>query len=504
MSHSMLRNSFYSLLSWGGNALVQLISVPLIVYYLGPEGFGIYALLTGLTGYYNLLDLGLGQGVVKFVAEYLGRSDERGAIKAINTALIIQIVSGLAGLAVLNIWNNAIIEMLNIQPSRAPEASIALRISSVGFFIAMLLSTFGSALLGRQRFDTVGKVNMGFSIGTTVFVIAALVSGGTLVHAIAVTLVVSIVQYVFLIRLVHRHFTQFRFEFRSDWKTIREMVAYSGYLFVMRISSFLNNYFVRFIIGVLWGPQAVAYFVVPLKLVTAVQGGLGSIAGVLFPHASDLSARGELGELQRVYVKSSRYMLAVSAPLFLTSAFFAPAIMTVWMGEEFAVSSWLILVFLSFAHWVATMTMIPANVAMGMGKPKVIAAFSAIVGVLSICFVFLFTREFGGHGAAAAVALTALQAPFFVWYVTARIVDIEWSPFITDTFGVQGRLLTSFFVGGLLFLYAQFQLTLIPVVWLVAAFLLAAGYLVITAKQKIIDLRFLRVEGLFGNATING
>jgi O-antigen/teichoic acid export membrane protein len=490
----LVTQSLFNLLSWGGNALTNLVSTPIIVYYLGAEGFGTYALITGLIGYYNLLDLGLGQGVVKFVAEHLGRNEEREAVRAINSALIVQLATGLAGFAVLNIWTGSIIVMLNIQPDQAQEASLALRIGSVGFFVTMLLSTFASALLGRQRFDTVGKVNVGFSVATTVLVVAALVFGGTLVHVVTVTCIVSVVQCVLLIRLVHRQFAQFRFEFQSDWKTVRKMLGYSAYLFVMRISSFLNSYFLRFVISVFWGPLAVTYFVVPLKLVTAVQGGLGSIAGVLFPHASDLAARGELLELRRVYVKSSQYMLAASAPLFLTLAFFAPTIMTLWMGEEFAAASWLILVLLSVGHWLATLTMIPGNVVMGMGKAKVIAVFSVIAGVLSICFVFLFTREFGAYGAAAAVALSAIQGPVFVWYATARVVDVAWLPFVRDTIGIQGRPLIFFFLGGLLFGYAQFKMTVAPTVWLIAAFFLVATYLVFAVQRQVIDFRFLRAQ----------
>lgn len=436
---TLVSNAVFNLLSWSGNALVNLISIPFIVHYLGAEGFGIYALITGLVGYYNLLDLGLGQGVVKFVAQF-SRCDERNRItEVVNSALMVQLLTGLIGLLCLTTWNSEIIQLLKISSAQAAEASLCLYIGSVGFFVSMIMGTFSSALLGMQRFDVVGMVNVGFSILTTLLIVISLVLGATLFHVIFVTVILTVFNCITFIALVRRAIPSYRPMLFVKSPFLREIFSYSSYLFVLKLSSSFNTYFVRFILGALCGPQTVAYLVVPMKLVSAVQGGLGSLAGVMFPRSSELFASGSSDELRRIYLKGSRYLAAASTPLFMSLIFFAGPIMTIWMGAEFAALSWQVLVFLAIAYWLAVLTMLPGNVAMGIGKSRALAAFSGIATVLGLVFVPVLSEKYGAGGAAAGVMITAIQGPIFIWYVTSILLKIRWSAFTAEVFGRQAK-----------------------------------------------------------------
>ena len=66
----LIKNSIFNVGGWGLNTLTLLILTPFFVWKLTLEGYGIYILLTSLVGFYNLLDFGLGQGIIKFIAQY--------------------------------------------------------------------------------------------------------------------------------------------------------------------------------------------------------------------------------------------------------------------------------------------------------------------------------------------------------------------------------------------------------------------------------------------------
>ena len=75
------------------NALFNLVT-PFFVKKLTLEGYGIYALILGLTGYYELLDLGLSSGVIKYVARFHSEKNKPALHKTINGALAVQATLG--------------------------------------------------------------------------------------------------------------------------------------------------------------------------------------------------------------------------------------------------------------------------------------------------------------------------------------------------------------------------------------------------------------------------
>jgi O-antigen/teichoic acid export membrane protein len=493
---SLLRNSFYSSLSWGSNVVVNLIAVPVFVAYLGVEGYGIYALLSGLVGYFGLLDFGLGQGVIKFVAEYQGRGEDQAVAESINSALVVQVLFGGLGLLVLAFFNRSILGFLKVSSGSIGEASLCLYLMSVGFFVSMASSTFSSALMGLQMFDTVSKVSVLSSVMTTVVTILALLLGGGLVHVILLTVISTTITGVVFFALLRTALGTYRMTVSVSWARVKAIVGYSSYLFVLRLSSVLNNYFVRLVVSTYGGPQSVAFFVAPQKLVLAAQGAMGSSTGVLFPFTSEMQAKGKLDHVRQIFLKGMRYMLALSIPVFFFLIFFPKEVMHIWMGNEFASATWLVLIFLSLAQWLAVLTMIPASTVMGMGHSRIVAVFSATAAALNLVFVIVLTSAYGIVGAAAGVMITAVQGPLFIWYVTTHILEINWSDFISE---VIKRLLkpVGLFVGcgALVVLLLQNVPVLPTAVHLLIGFGLVVVYLILIVRQHIInasDFQFRR------------
>lgn len=188
----LVRNALYSSASWGANVVINLLSVPIFVLNLGAEGYGIYALLTGLVGYFGLLDLGLGQGLIKFVAEHHAKEDEDGIADSVNAAIIVQSVSGGIGFFLLVFYAREILGLLNVSASVMETATSALNFSALGFLLSMASGVYSSALMGLQRFETVSKISITCSTLSTIVSIGVLYIGGKLVDVILVTVIQSV------------------------------------------------------------------------------------------------------------------------------------------------------------------------------------------------------------------------------------------------------------------------------------------------------------------------
>ena len=431
----LVRNALFNSSSWCAMVLVNLVAIPLFIRYLGVEGYGIYLLLTGLFGYFGLLDFGLSDSVVKYVAHHQELGDHESVAESVNAALLVQVFGGVVGVSVLCAFNHQIIRALHVSSALAHVASIGLYVSAVGFFCKMLLNTYNAALKGMQRFDIFAKTTAGYSVATAVTAVLVLIAGGGLLEVIVVTALMTVANLATVLLLVSRYIPRYRVALRVRQEPFRALFGFGAYTFITRIAGALNTYFLQVIIAVILGASAVAYFAVPLRLTTAMEAGLSSLVGVIFPYVSGLNARGNLESLRRLYSHASKYVVALSAPPYLFVILFSHQILRIWLGPSFAEKGWLVLSFLGSSSLLAIWTMVPANTVFGTGNPKITAVFSSIVAGLNLLFSIFLTIKLGITGTAAAVLISAAQGPIFIWYVTSRVVGISPRKYFARVFG---------------------------------------------------------------------
>jgi len=421
----LLRNALFSSSSWGAVVLVNLVAIPLFIRYLGVEGYGIYLLLSGLFGYFGLLDFGLSDSVVKYVAHHLELGDHESVAESVNAAVLVQMMGGVVGIAVLCVFNQQIIKALHVSPALAHIASLGIYVSAVGFLFKMLLNTYNAALKGLQRFDILAKTTAGYSSATAITAILVLIAGGGLLDVIIVTTLMTAANLATVLFLVSRYIPRYRVALRVRRESFRALFGFGAYTFITRIAGAVNTYFLQVIIAVILSAGAVAYFAVPLRVTSGMEAGLASLVAVIFPFVSKLKAQENMETLQRLYSNASRYVVALSTPPYLFIIIFSRQILSIWLGPKFAENGWLVLALLGTSSLLATWTMVPANTAFGTGDIKVTAAFSSMVAGLNLLFSVLFTIKLGVTGTAAAVLVTSALVPVFIWYVTSRVVRVS-------------------------------------------------------------------------------
>jgi O-antigen/teichoic acid export membrane protein len=431
----LLRNALFNSGSWGVTVLVNLAAIPLFLRYLGVEGYGIYLLLTGLFGYFGLLDFGLSDGVIKYVSHHYELEDYPAVTESLNAALLVQLIAGAVGVFLLCTFNRQIIQLLHVSSVLVGMATRGIYISAAGFFCKMLLNTFNAVLKGLQRFDMLAKTTIGFSLATTITAVCTLIAGGGLLQLVIVTAFMTVVNLATVVILVFRYVPHCRLTLRARREPVRALFSFGAYTFITRVAGALNSYFLQVVVAVILGAGAVAYFAVPLRLTTAMEAGLSSLVSVIFPYVSALNARGNLASLRKLYSYASKYVVALSAPPYLFVILFSRQILRIWLGYDFADKGWLVLSLLAGSSLLGIWTMVPANTVFGTGNTKIAAIFSSIVVGLNLLFSVLLTREMGIRGAALAVLISAAQGPVFIWYVTSRVVGVSPKRYFTRVFG---------------------------------------------------------------------
>jgi O-antigen/teichoic acid export membrane protein len=431
--NKLLKNSIFGSGSFVVVSIVALITTPYFVIKLTAEVYGVYILLTSLVGYYGLADLGLGQGVIKFVSENVARGDRKQAVRYINAAVLVQFTIGILVTALFSFFAEGLVKLLRIPALWTTIAILGIRLCSFGFLFSLLSSTLAAALQGLQRFDITSTIEACMNILLNIVIVCLLLFGYGLREIIFATTVSSIVIFIIYIFALRINFPDWGFSFQLPQKELKELFYFSFFLFISRASNLFANFIVRYIVAVFAGPAAVTIFVVPAKLLGAIGGVLSSGANAVFPYASEVHTV-EPAKIKKIFRGGSRIFAAISIPVLITIVLYSRQLLTVWMGQSFADQSWLILSILAFSGVIASQTTIPNLVITGMGHSKTLGFFGLLALISYSIFVPVFINAYGVVGAAVGMLCATIANIGFVYYLTTKIVKINIWGFLASTF----------------------------------------------------------------------
>lgn len=425
LAYKVLRNSLYNSAGWGITVAVNMAATPYIVHKLGIEGYGVYALLTGLVGYYALMDLGLTHGIIRFVAHYraIGRGTD--ISRLVNSSLFFYVLLGGVVSGVLLIFAEDILRVLNTPDVYRNDAIVGLSVCAIGFFFTFLSGVFSGLLMGVQRYDLTSKVSAGSNLVLMVIIVLALAQGGGLLGITVITAWFSIATFLLYWFVAVRVVPEWKPSLRFHFGIFRELFDFSGYLFVSRLSDLFHQYFVRYLLGALLGPSAVTHYTVALKLIGAFGGFFTQAFSVLFPFASELRAKDRNDSLRQVYVAASKVFCSLSFPFMITLAIFARPVLELWINAEIAQQASVILSLLSVSSLLGSLTTVSNHIVMGMGKSRIIAVFSFATLAVLVVVTPVLTKQFGITGTGLAMIIASIPGLTLVMYQTKKILEIE-------------------------------------------------------------------------------
>jgi len=135
------------------NVCLGVFLMPFTVRHLGTTEYGLWMLVASMTAYFQLLDLGYGNGLVRHVAAADAQGDVALVNRLLSTFVIVYAGLGLlagAGIAALAIW--ALPHFPRLEPSQIPEARFVLGVIGIRVAVGFPMTVFGAATTSRQRF----------------------------------------------------------------------------------------------------------------------------------------------------------------------------------------------------------------------------------------------------------------------------------------------------------------------------------------------------------------
>lgn len=428
---------------------------PFILHKLGDDAFSLWVLIFSLTGYYGVLDLGIRSSIVRYVARFAATGDDDNLAKFLSTSIAFYVVVSMVVLLLTGLGFFYLPSIFRIPTDLLESARVLFVLAGVGAALSFPLGVFGAVLEGLQKFSWLHLSQIGVTLLRGLLIAIALTQGGGLVAVGVITIAMTVVGYLIIMRLAFRAFP-LRFSPQcADSKSFWLMLRYSAFVFMILLADRLRFQTGPILVGAMISSSAVAYFAIGSKLVEYSTSAVRSMAIVFTPMSSQLHATGDVVRLRHTLVLGSRACALITFPLCAVLVILGRSIIEVWVGANY-LSSYLVLVILSVPRTLYLAQSTSTKILLGMGRHRMLATVQLLEGGINIVLSLLLARHFGIAGVALGTAIPlTLTSVFFLPRHVCRELDISLRTFLSQAYVLPLTLCVPL-VGVLLFMRKEF------------------------------------------------
>lgn len=395
-------NTLYNLGGLGLPLLAALVSIPYLIAQLGEAKFGLLTLIWAVVSYFGLFDLGLGRAVTQQYARAVGDGEEHRLGEIVASANLLLLVLGVLSSVVLLSLAQLLSAELFGGSEDAAEVKHSLWFMATAMPFIILTSGFRGVLEAQQRFALINAIRVPMGLFTYLAPVAVIMAGHKGLDAISCLLAVGRaigcgVHAFFALRDT-KHAS---FVLGARRSSLFPLLTTGGWLTVSNVISPLMTYIDRFLIGLVAGAAAVAYYVTPQEMIMRFAIIPAAITGALFPIFAQSSVERE-PSLNGAMLKYSLQIGAMMLPLGLVTMVFAKPILSVWISASFAEGSYVILQILAVASVLNSIAQAPYTLLQSRGRARDTALVHTVELPLYCLLLTWLIWHWGATGAAFA------------------------------------------------------------------------------------------------------
>ena len=406
---NLLRNILGSWLGIGADAITGFLLTRIVLHSVGDASFGLWILVSGLLGYYGLLDLGTRNAVIRFVARHNADGDSDSLSRVVSTAVAAYAVIGLAVLLVASVLAWRLQDIFAFQSARdLADGKLLVLILGAGAAIGFPLSAFGGALEGLQQFVRIGVVQAAATVSRGIAVVVCLRLGYGIVAVGILTVLFNIAAGTVNAAFVVTRFKQVTLALvhvRRD--TLLTLGGFGMVTFWVSIANRLRFESDALVIGNLIGLQMVAVFAIGAKVLSYSTEVVSAMAGVFTPILSHADAVGDKALLTRMTFTGNYLASLLAFPIIVVLLFYGKLIIGLWVGPQYALS-YIVLAIIAVPMAVYVSQSGTTRMLYGRGLHKSLAKLLFLEGVANLALSVLLGRRYGIVGVAWGTAIPLL------------------------------------------------------------------------------------------------
>lgn len=396
--------------------IIGLLYTPFLIRTLGQADYGIYALALAIAGYLSLLDLGIGNAIVRYIAQnqVVGTKEKEAKLVGYFFKIFTYI-----GLATVVIGVSIALNLQNVVSNDFSNEQIhtlqwMIFILTINFAVGFILNTFSAVLQAYEKFLFLKLANVIRVCLTPIISVFYLFFATNLIVITAILAIVNSA-VLFISYMYYKKALKINMSFQSVEKNMKkEILGYSLVIFVVAIADKIYWQTDQILLGILKNPEAVAVFAVAIQFVTIFMSLSIAINSVFLPRVTHMvSAENYDEQLNALFIKVSKFQTFILG-LFLSGfVVIGDLFIELWAGPSFGLA-YVIVVILMATFSLDLIQNLGLVIMQARGKYAFRAYTLIICSVLNVLISIPIIKLYGSLGTAVITSIFVFIGNVFV------------------------------------------------------------------------------------------
>ncbi|NHN26144.1 oligosaccharide flippase family protein [Flavobacterium jejuense] len=412
-----------------------LLLTPFIIRKLGNSEYGLYTLVGSLIAYVSVLDFGLNNAIVRFVAKYRAQNNRNKEENFLATTMIIYSFISLVVLLV------GIVFYLNIETffkkltsAELEKAKILFAILIFNLTITLPGGSFSAISSAYERFVFPRALTLVKYLIRAFLIVSILMLNADSLGLVILDTTLNIVfisinaYYVFKYLKVRIKLHEF------NWYSIQDIFSYSIWIFVYAIASQFQWQSGQIVLGAISGTKMIAIYSVGVLLGSYYATFSSAISGLFIPKAVKMITNNNSEkELTDTMIMVGRLCMFVLFLIFGGFFLFGKNFIQLWVGSTYN-DSWIIALIIMIGYTTPLIQIFGNSILEAKGK----YSFKAILNLIFLFFgvllgVFL-TRFNTAVGMILGICISWVVSQIILNYYYVKVIKLDIKRFFISTF----------------------------------------------------------------------
>ena len=392
------------------NMVVGLAYTPFLIRSLGQSEYGLYSIVYTVISYLTVMDMGFGNSIIIYTARYINQGDKEKQDKLHGMFFLIYCVIGVIAtlIGIILFFNVDTLFGNSMTLEELSKARIMMLILTFNMAITFPLSIFGNIIAAHEKFILGKSVKILQIILQPLIMIPLLVLG---YKSMAMVVVITVVNIVCLLinMIVCIRKLDVRLKFKGfDFLLLKEIFAYSFFIFLNQIIDKANWSLGQFLLGSIVGTVATAVYAVSSQLNNMYMNFSTAISNVMLPKITKMEdSKASNKEFTNMFIKTGRVQYLLMALIITGFVLFGQVFINWWAGPGY-----------EDAYIIACILMIPVtipliqNIGLSILQAKNLYKYRTIIffgiAILNIAMSIPLTKMYGGIGTAIGTAVSLI------------------------------------------------------------------------------------------------
>jgi O-antigen/teichoic acid export membrane protein len=421
-------NSYFVSLGAAIRLVVSLISIPLLVRFLGLERYGIWVVLNSVIAISSLMEFGLSAAFTNYLSIYYAQNDWFNVNCTVTTSFVlITFLGGVTSLG-LSLASPILGHLLFVGDAHGTESLFALEVISWLLLLRFWQQWAMAAEAALFRYDVQATVETAGAVVINIGTMILAFVGGSLWILAAWSLTVTggslIFHYLALKRLSNGRFLRPGF----SKKIFSSLIHFGTAQWLSGLGASLFGYGDRILVNLILGSEAAGLYSAATSIAIQINSLSAIPLRVLPPAISAAKALSQNSRIYQIFIRATKLngllVLLTAAPVL----YWAPQLSYLLVGAEHAVITTEILRILAVAYGIYSLSVASYFFAIGVGYPILNARWGVIGAVFSLFLIAILTSFAGLKG--SAWGNIGYSLTLIITYHIVRIIGLKYTVYL--------------------------------------------------------------------------